>query len=123
MKDEERTKEQLISELTQLCQEVARLDDAIKAAKEREDRLESKLKAMLSTDREVGQEEIGEFVDFRAIQVLMDYFYKVTNIGVAILDLKGNILVATRMAGYLHKIPPSSPRSLEELRRERFVPF
>ena len=59
MRDEERTKEQLISELTQLRQEVARLDEAIKAAKEREDRLESKLKALLSTDREVGQEYVG----------------------------------------------------------------
>ena len=117
MRDEERTKEQLISELTQLRQKFARLDEAIKAAKEREDCLESKLKALLSTDREVGQEEVGEFVDFRAIQELMDCFYKVTNIGVAILDLKGNILVATGwqdICTRFHRAHPEAVRNCVE---------
>ena len=52
---------------------------------------------------ELNQMVIGENEDFQlsdlinvsAIQSLMDDFYKITNVGVAILDLAGNIMVAT----------------------------
>ncbi len=38
--------------------------------------------------------ELAEIVDAQAIQLLMDDFYDLTHIGIAILDLNGNILVA-----------------------------
>jgi PAS domain S-box-containing protein len=120
MKDEEKTKEQLLIELAQLRRKVAGLDEEItawkfaeKAAREREERLGSKLKILLSTDREVGAEEVGAFVDFRAIQELMDYFYKVTNIGIAIVDLKGNILVATGWQDICTKFHRAHPEALK----------
>ena len=39
--------------------------------------------------------ELGSIIDSNAIQSIMDDFYRLTGIGVAIVDLKGNILVAT----------------------------
>ena len=39
--------------------------------------------------------DLGKIIDSQAIQELMNLFYKVTNIGMSIIDLKGNILVAT----------------------------
>jgi PAS domain S-box-containing protein len=47
--------------------------------------------------RETGFEsmELVDVIDVNAIQSMMDDFFHLTKIGVAILDLKGNILVAT----------------------------
>ena len=45
-------------------------------------------------------------LDTGEIQTLMTDFYGLTNIGVAILDLKGKVLVATRLAGNLHQVSP-----------------
>ncbi len=39
--------------------------------------------------------DLASIVDAGAIQALMDDFFKLTRIGVAILDMKGNVLVAT----------------------------
>ena len=124
MKDEDKTKEQLIIELVQLRQKVVRLDKEItecklpeRPAEEREERLESKLNTLLSIDREIDEEEISQFIDYRAIQELMDYFYKVTKIGIAILDLKGNILVATGWQDIcmnFHRVHPEALRNCIE---------
>jgi hypothetical protein len=39
--------------------------------------------------------ELVDIINVRAIQSMMDDFYYLTKIGVAILDLKGKVLVAT----------------------------
>lgn len=117
MKDEKKTREQLLRELAALRHESARLDETLKAAGEREDRLESGLKMLHTAGVEAGREEAGEFVDFPAIQELMNYFYKVTNIGVAIIDLKGNLLVATGWQDIclkFHRVHPEASRNCLE---------
>jgi len=121
MKDGEKTKKQLLDELAELRQNFARLHEEIaegkfqeRAVKKRKGRLEPELKALSSIDREV--EEETSF-DFAAVQELMDYFYKVTNIGVAILDLKGNILVSTGwqdICAKFHRIHPGALKNCIE---------
>lgn len=39
--------------------------------------------------------ELKDIIDVNAIQAMMDDFFDLTKIGVAILDLKGNILITT----------------------------
>jgi PAS domain S-box-containing protein len=46
-------------------------------------------------DTDINREEIGRLIDFQALQNLMNSFYKVTRIGMAITDIKGNVQVAT----------------------------
>ncbi|MHC1729586.1 MAG: PocR ligand-binding domain-containing protein [Syntrophobacteraceae bacterium] len=102
-----------MSDPAELRHKAVRQDKAVKTAREREERLDSRLKALLSVDPKAGQEEAGEFVDFPAIQELMDYFYKVTNIGVAIIDLKGNMLVATGWQDICLRFHRAHPEALK----------
>lgn len=117
MKDEKKTREQLLRELAALRHEVIRLDEDLKAAMKREDRLESGLKVLYPACLEAGRQEAGDFVDFPAIQELMNYFYKITKIGVAVIDLKGNLLVATGwqdICSKFHRVHPEALRNCVE---------
>jgi acyl CoA:acetate/3-ketoacid CoA transferase len=55
----------------------------------------NKLNTQLLDSSHINVNDVGKVIDSQAIQELMNYFYKVTNIGIGIVDLKGNILVAT----------------------------
>ncbi len=112
MKDEKKTREQLLGELAALRREATRLDEDLKAARKREDRLESGLKVLHPAGIEAGRQEAGDFIDFPAIQELMNYFYKITRIGVAIIDLKGNLLVATGWQDICLKFHRAHPEAL-----------
>lgn len=55
--------------------------------------------------------ELSDIIDFNAIQAMMDDFYALTHIGVAIVDLKGRILVATGwqdICTKFHRVHPQS---------------
>ncbi len=62
---------------------------------ESNEKLQLKLDTILSPDYEIGELEFVNIIDSREIQSMMDDFYALTHIGVTIMDLKGNILVAT----------------------------
>jgi PAS domain S-box-containing protein/putative nucleotidyltransferase with HDIG domain len=49
-------------------------------------------KEMLEISDDSSREELKDIVDIKEIQSLMDYFYALTNMGGAIIDLNGNIL-------------------------------
>ena len=61
---------------------------------ESENQLQLKLESILSPDYDIGEEEFANIIDRQEIELLMNDFYNLVPIGVAILDLKGNILVA-----------------------------
>ncbi len=46
-------------------------------------------------DVDIDKEDVGNLVDFQALQQLMNSFYKATGIATAITDLNGNVRVAT----------------------------
>ena len=56
---------------------------------------EYSLDNLISPAVDINREEIGSLIDFEAIQDLMNSFYNTTRIPMAIIDLKGNVQVAT----------------------------
>jgi PAS domain S-box-containing protein len=61
--------------------------------------------------------DLAGIVDSEAIQSLMDDFYSLTNIGVAILDLHGNVLVATGwqdICTKFHRVHPETSKNCLE---------
>ncbi|MGC8605795.1 MAG: PocR ligand-binding domain-containing protein, partial [Desulfomonilaceae bacterium] len=67
-------------------------EDALRAS---EENLRLKLSNLLSPEYNIEDEEFRNIIDGARIQSLMDDFFKLTNIGISIIDLKGNIIVAT----------------------------
>jgi PAS domain S-box-containing protein len=60
---------------------------------------------------------LADIVDMQVIQSLMNHFYTLTNIGVAILDLKGNVLVATgwqEICVRFHRVHPETCKNCLE---------
>jgi PAS domain S-box-containing protein len=87
------------------------------ALKESENRVKAKLDAIISPVGDIGKLELADIVDTQAIQLLMDDFYKLTNIGMAIIDLKGKVLVATGwqdICTQFHRIHPETCKNCVE---------
>lgn len=124
MEDETRTEAQLINRLARLRRKAVRLNQEIaecylagKSAKEQRGRLDFQPDNLLFPERQFNRENVGEFVDFQTIQELLDRFYKITKVGVAILDLQGNVLVATGwqdICTKFHRIHPHTSRNCFE---------
>jgi PAS domain S-box-containing protein len=72
--------------------ERARVEEALLESRSR---VRHKLRSILSPDGALGPLELSDIIDVEAIQALMDDFYELTNTGVAIVDMKGEVLVAT----------------------------
>ena len=63
--------------------------------RESEKKLQLKLDSVLSPDVELKKEDFANIINSEQLQSLMDDFYNLTHIGIGILDMNGNILVAT----------------------------
>ncbi|MBN1875547.1 MAG: PAS domain S-box protein [Anaerolineae bacterium] len=68
---------------------------AEEALRDSEQRVRLKLNALLSPEGDIADLSLTDILNVQAIQSLMDDFFTLTHIGVALLDLDGNILVAT----------------------------
>ena len=126
MQDQGKTKEQLIDELNKMRRKVAEFEAAegkslgpgkilrqSEGLREIEKNLSGKRSNILSPDNDIEQDEFAKVVDIPQIQSLMDDFYKLTNIGIAILDLKGNILVANGWHDICTKFHRVHPETLK----------
>ncbi len=65
------------------------------ALRESEGRVRAELNAILLPEGDIGVLDLADIIDVQAIQAMMNSFFGLTNIGVAILDLHGKVLVAT----------------------------
>jgi len=65
-----------------------------KVLSQNEQHIRSELESILSPAREMVNLELADIIDFRAIQFLMDDFYRFAHITMALVDLKGNVLVS-----------------------------
>jgi len=65
------------------------------ALRESEERVQKKLLSILSPEEDLGELELEDIIDVKAIQHLMDEFYKLTLVPNSIIDLKGKVLVGT----------------------------
>lgn len=66
---------------------------------------------------DINEYDISRIMQTEKIQELMDLFYQLTNIGIAVLDLKGNILVATGwqdICTRFHRIHPETAQNCLE---------
>jgi len=68
---------------------------AEEALQESEAMVRTKLEAILQPEGDIGPIELSDILDVENVQAFMDDFWSITNFPVGILDLKGNILVAT----------------------------
>ena len=85
--------------------------------KETEQRLKLKLETILSPDIEISTEDFVNIINSEQIQAIMDDFYKITNIGIGILDMKGNILVSTGwqdICTKFHRVHPETEKNCIE---------
>ena len=124
MQDQDKTKDQLVDELNEMRRRVAEFEVAeARALAIVKDLTESEKNAGLNPSSVISQYhptemvELANVVNIPQIQSLMDDFYKLTNIGIAILDLKGNILVATGwqdICTKYHRVHPDTLRNCIE---------
>ena len=63
------------------------------ALRQSEQRVRSKLESILSPEGDIGHLDLADIIDAPAIQSLMDHFYKLARIPMAIIDLQGKVLV------------------------------
>ncbi len=120
MQDHEKTREQLIAELgairekmSELEQRQIRLTDSETYLQDDPQTMSRFLDVAQDPDVEIATDDIAKFIDFPQLQSLMDDFYKLTKIGMAIMDLKGNLLVATGWQDICVKFHRVHPEALE----------
>lgn len=87
------------------------LFEAHQQIKKSEARIRMKLDAILEPEGDLETLELEDIVDVQAIQALMNDFYALTRIGVAILDIHGKVLVATGwqdICTQFHRVHPET---------------
>ena len=90
---------------------------AAAALRESEAAVRSKLQALLSPEAEMTELELGDILDVPELQAIMDEFYKLTNIGIGIIDIKGKVLVGTGwqdICTKFHRVNPKTARNCLE---------
>jgi len=68
--------------------------------------------------KEMENVELTDIIDAQAIQSLMNDFYKFAHITMALVDLKGNVLVGVGWQDIYTRFHRVHPRSLQALRRK-----
>jgi PAS domain S-box-containing protein len=82
-----------------------------------EKQLELKLNSLLSPECTIDEVDFSNIINSKEIQLMMNDFYQLTNIGMAITDMKGNILVATGwqdICTKFHRIHPQTNKNCIE---------
>ena len=90
---------------------------AEEALRESEEIVRKKLEAILLPDVDMEVLELADIVDVQAVQEMMDYMYRLTDIGVAVLDLRGKVLVSTGwqdICTKFHRVHPSTSKNCIE---------
>jgi PAS domain S-box-containing protein len=86
---------------------------AEEALRESEQRVRRKLESVLSPEGDLGALELADLIDAPALQRLMDDFYAVARIPMAILDVKGRLLVGVGwqdICTQFHRVHPDTCR-------------
>jgi PAS domain S-box-containing protein len=124
MRDHEKTSEQLIVELNAIRDKVSELEEreiSFKALGTNLTNIPQTVEDFSSIawepDDDLSAEDILQFIDSSQIQSMMDDFYKLTRIGIAIIDLRGRILVATGwqdICTKFHRVNPETRKNCIE---------
>ncbi len=74
------------------------------------------LERLVLPEAVVSREDVGRLIDFRALQDLVNSFYRITGIAVAITDLNGNVQVATGWQDICTRFHRMHPETLANCR-------
>ncbi|MEN6475390.1 MAG: PAS domain S-box protein [Syntrophaceae bacterium] len=141
MKDQRKTKAQLIEELDEARRRITELEDSLswyrQIGKARSEVVEFpgvKHTVMESSAMDIDALELSTIIDVPSLQTLMDDFYELTNMTLAILDLKGHVLIAIGwqdICTHFHRVHPQTAMACTEsdlflarnLRQGEFVAY
>lgn len=97
---------------TQL-ENITELKVAREALKESEVSLKNKLKAITEPEGDISTLKLSDIIDVEALQSMMDDFYQLTGMLGAVLDVKGNVLVAVGWQDICTKFHRCNPDTLK----------
>ena len=106
-----------VTRVTGTVQDITDHKKTEEALRESERKVRTKLDALLSPGEDLGVLELSDVIDVETIQSIMDQFYAVTHIGVAIVDQSGKVLVATgwqEICTRYHRCHPETVRNCIE---------
>ena len=94
-----------------MVRDISERKRAADALQESEKRVRRKLDAVLSPEANIGALELSDIIDSEQIQRLMDEFYRLTHVGIGIIDLHGRVLVGTGWQDICTKFHRLNPKS------------
>jgi two-component system, chemotaxis family, CheB/CheR fusion protein len=84
---------------------------AEQALRESEQRVRVKLEAILAPEGDIGDLELADIIDVPAVQSLMDEFYAIAHFPMAIVDMKGRVLIGVgwqNICTKFHRVHPET---------------
>ncbi|SEM01972.1 PAS domain S-box-containing protein [Syntrophus gentianae] len=101
MGDPSQTNEGLLEEIHRLklrIKELEQLESGNRLTEEaqwdRRGHIKSKPESIRASDVDLDHQELSDMIDIPSVQALLEDFYKLTHLGLAILDLKGTVLIS-----------------------------
>ena len=94
-----------------------RVEQRTAELRESEQQVRRKLDSILSPEGDVSKLELSDVLDAEAVQPLLDDLYRLTGIPLAIIDLKGSVVVTTPwqdLCAKFHRVHPESCRNCVE---------
>jgi signal transduction histidine kinase/CheY-like chemotaxis protein len=91
--------------------------EAEQALRESEQRIRVKLDCVLSPEGDLGTLELADIIDAQALHAMMDEFNKLARIPLAIIDVKGNVLIGVGwqdICTRFHRVHPETCRHCVE---------
>ncbi len=105
-----RQAEEASTELRGEMKERKRVEEALR---ESESRVRRKLDSILSPEGDIGSLDLADIIDAQSMQSLMDNFYKLTRMPMAMIDLKGRVLVGVGWQDICTKFHRVNPETCE----------
>jgi PAS domain S-box-containing protein len=100
-----------------VIKDITERKQAEEAVRESEGRVRQKLESLVSPEGDIGTLELGDILDREVLPSLMDDFTRLTGMATAILDTRGNVLVATgwqEICTRFHRVNPVTAGSCNE---------